>query len=674
MNKILYTIALLAINLLIFTGCSKEEEQLFDGADNGLTSFAITANGITYQAAIQGNEIILSAPIGLDLSTSEAKYELCENASIVPDPKTITNWGSQHVFRVKSHSKTPREYTYTVSRSDVSQTGNVQLISQTDVDNFAKLGVTLIDGNLVIGSDSKPIQDSIVDLESLASLKEVRYNIIINRSFTGGSLKGLENIERCGGLHIGRVASPIEFSALSGLAIDMPLLRSVGDVVLNSSSIKSLSFAKLESVSSLYIASNSVIAIKLPMLKESVGSLSLENHSGSINSILPDISLPSLEKVGGTLSLQWFTGVAILNLSRLHYLGGDLDMGLSAGSLEEINFPELTTVGGSLIIEHAPGTLKFSAPKVTQLVSFIYNRDSYGNFPLMQLDLPLLHTIEENIYIRGIPIEELTLPKLKEVGGEITFWDLKMATNITLPTIKKVGTKIQLYSTALLKTFDISNLDNLTKFEIIGCASLNTVKSPSRIVNLTINYASKTESVTPVFEGLVSVDGELNFTSDNGVKVYEIRNIKTINALRLGGGAAGAVLNLYDTEKINTFELSSQNMVTINAPKLVEVENLKFSYISKLTNLNIPLLKTVGTFTLSEHNVWNSSTARMTDLELYKSITKIGTVTISNCAKLMDFSAFAGIISTLSAEKWSVTNCEYNPSFQDMMEGKYVKP
>lgn len=649
------------------------EEQLFDGTDNSLTSFSITSHNITYNASISGDKITLSVPKGVDLSAGEVKYELCEHASIIPDPTTINNWNSQHVFRIKSYSKTPREYTYTVLRTEVSQSGNIQLTTQTDVDNFAALGITVIDGNLIIGTDSKPVEDSIINLESLRSIKEVRYNITVNRSFAGNTLEGLENIEKCGGLHIGSTTSQITLPAITGVTIDLPSLKASGDIILNSSSIKSISFDRLEYASSFFVSSNSVATLKAPLLKETASSLNIVNNSSSINSTLPELSLPELEKIGGNFSIQYFSVMNTIGVNKLTYVGGDINMSLNSGTLEEIHFPELSTVMGTIIIERAPGVVKLGLPKIKHAVSFIYNKSSYGNYPLENLDLSSLEAVDNEIYIRGAALESINLPHLTTIGGDLTLWDLKTMTCVDIPSIKKIGNRFQLYNPTLLPYLDISTLEILDKLELTGCLSLKTVKSPIDIANLTLNYASNVNCVTPKFEGLQNINGKLEFLSDSKTVIFEVENIQNIGTLKFGGGDVGAVLNLYDTETIGRFELSSSNIEKLNAPKLNKVDSIKFTNITKLTTINIPFLKTVGDFYISEHNQWGSSSARMSDLNAFRGITSINSVTINYCNKLVDYSGLSGAIATIDATKWSVSNCGYNPTYQDMVEGKYVK-
>ena len=154
-----------------------------------------------YHAAISGDRITLTVPVGVDLTGATVSYELCEQATIKPDPASITDWNNDQAFRVTSYNQSWGSYTYTVSRSQIVNNGNVTLLTQADVEAFAASGVTVVDGNLTIGAAgaTSPF-DTIRDLSALSGLTEVRYNLTINNTFGGKSLAGLDNLTRVGGL------------------------------------------------------------------------------------------------------------------------------------------------------------------------------------------------------------------------------------------------------------------------------------------------------------------------------------------------------------------------------------------------------------------------------------------------------------------------------------------
>ncbi|MDR2130261.1 MAG: hypothetical protein LBP56_03695 [Odoribacteraceae bacterium] len=667
--KQLSTILLLAC-AAIFSGCGDEE---FKGTDNAVIAFSLQTADTTYAAAITADRIIVAAPAGADLSGAEARYTLSERATILPDPATVTDWNGQHVFQVKSRSRAAREYTYAVTRAEVVQPGNVTLLTQSDVTALAARGITVIDGNLVIGAATAPPADSITDLSPLAALKEVRYNIIIHRSFAGKELLGLDNLERCGGLHVGTTTARVDLPAVEGLSIDLPALKAAGDIVLNSGSLKRLSLGALASAASLFVASPALVALDAPLLAETVGRFSIENPPGGANSVLAGISFPRLERVGGRFSLHYLPALASAAFPLLESVGAELSIETNATPLETLAFPALRSVAGNITVERAPGLLSLSLPALARAAAFVYNKTSYGTYPLATLDLPALATVDGEIYLRDIPLASLDLPALESIGTVITLWDLQTLERLALPAIKHVGDKVYLYRPHLLASLDISSLDTLGTLELVDFDTLQTIKTPPVIGNVTLNYAAKNSPV-PSFNGLEKIKGTLSFTSDGNVTGYEVNGIREIGTLRLTGGKKPATLDLPAVEKIGTLEIGSYNLAKLDAPKLESVEALKFSYVYTLADINVPLLRAIGSFTFSEHGSWDTRNARATHLNAFAGVTSIGSVTITYCDKLVDFSGLAAGFSTVPPGKWSVTGCAYNPTYQEMTDGKHVKP
>ena len=103
---------------LLAVACEKENTpNPFEGGDNHITSFVLTKGDVSYTAAIAAGTITMTVPENVNLNGATAEYTLCENAKILPDPATITDWESEHQFRVTAYNGTKAEYTYTVKRS-----------------------------------------------------------------------------------------------------------------------------------------------------------------------------------------------------------------------------------------------------------------------------------------------------------------------------------------------------------------------------------------------------------------------------------------------------------------------------------------------------------------------------------------------------------------------------
>ncbi|MDR1183128.1 MAG: hypothetical protein LBL13_14275 [Bacteroidales bacterium] len=672
MKKIIKFLTCMSCTALLFGACSKDEPNPFDGTDNHITSFIIKKDGVNYVAAIAEDKITITVPVNISLSGATVDYKLCENTTIQPDPATVSDWENEQVFRVKSYSGASRDYTYSVVRSEISYTGNVSLLTQADVETFAASGSTIVDGNLIIGSEAKPdAATAIVNLDGLSSIKEVKYHIIINSSFVGADLNGLKNVEKCGGIYIGTAAAKIALS--KKISVELPALTTAGDVILNSDSVQIVSLAKLQSVSNFQLSSRTVESVDLSLLKEVAGNLSLTNASITANNTLTNISFPQLTSIGGSLAMQYFSGLASAIFAKLTYIGGGIDVTLNSNALEELNFPELAVTNGIINIERAPGLLTLSLPKVKSITSFIYNKTSYSNYPLANLNLSSLETIENEFYIRSIPMETLNFPKLKSIGGTMTIWEVPVTT-LNLAELTKAG-KLYLYGIRLLESLNLSKITELGVIELSGCLKLTAVTSPKTIGDVTINYASNATCPTPIFNGLETVSGAWTTQSSGNTTLFDIANVKHIGTFKISDASQGAVLNLPAVETMNALEINSYKLGILTAPELTTVENLRLNTVWSLATLTIPKLKTVSNFTLNEiGGSYNANNARMSNLDAFSSITSLGSVKIEYCTKLIDFTGLSNALSGLTAANWSVTNCGYNPTFQDMLDGNYVKP
>ena len=182
---------------------------------------------------------MVTAPLNVSLSGAKVNFSLCEQASISPAPEEVTDWDTEQTFVVTAYNQETKKYTYNVMRTDVPSEGEVRLVTQADVDALAASGVTIIEGDLIIGENSlKEGADTIKDLSALSGLIEVKQNIIVNNSFGGTSLKGLENIRSAAGIYFGNTSSslncPNEFD------VELSALKNLGQLVVNSAKVKSL--------------------------------------------------------------------------------------------------------------------------------------------------------------------------------------------------------------------------------------------------------------------------------------------------------------------------------------------------------------------------------------------------------------------------------------------------
>ena len=319
MKKIL----ILAAAVFALCGCNdKEDELVFTGIDNHITSFTLTAkDGTVYRAALVGDEIVVSVPRNVSLEGATADYELCEQAILYPDPLKITDWDNEHRFRVMAYNQTLRDYTYSVERNDVT-TGSVTLLTQADVEAFATTGATVIEGNLTIG-DFSDNDDPVTDLTPLAGLTDVRYNIVVGNSFAGEKLSGLENLRSAGGLVLGTTTTPLATG--QDFDVELPALESLGQLSVNGNTVAKLDLPKLVSTGTVYINAAKLSVFNVPALKECTGDLMIASGTSAStgNKALTVLGFSSLEKVTGSLSLQYLGELQLLELPKIASIGGN---------------------------------------------------------------------------------------------------------------------------------------------------------------------------------------------------------------------------------------------------------------------------------------------------------------------------------------------------------------
>lgn len=141
---------------LLCTACSEEKTELPWGSDNYIVSFSLTTGADTYPAVIRDGRITVSIPYNVSLEDAQVSYELCEHASIYPDPATVADWDQEWQFLVSSYdNQNDRTYLYTVERTDIATDGSLTLRTQAEVDAFARSGINTVEGNLTMEARTK---------------------------------------------------------------------------------------------------------------------------------------------------------------------------------------------------------------------------------------------------------------------------------------------------------------------------------------------------------------------------------------------------------------------------------------------------------------------------------------------------------------------------------------
>ncbi len=731
------------LSLLLFTlavclqGCSDDDKAPVDANDNFVTSVAFTVSNKTYDAVIENNTITITVPYTVSLKDATVEFIYTPSAKILPDPATVRDWDNERVFRVTSYNGDENQYTYRVIKDDIRQEGDVTLKNASEIAAFAESGVTVVKGNLIIGTDEG---EAIESITSLSKLKQVEGNIVIKNSYKGTDLTGLDKVTSIGGLQVGSVDSfsksllhQVSLKSLTTITGDLIVCNNEtqwviaeslttvgGNVVIRSSALQSIQMDKLSRVTGSYDIQSAV---------DENGDRQLE-----LGGKMVALSFPELLSVGGTLSANYLAALKSIRLEKLQTAGAVLFKTLPL-PFEKINLPAIKTVEGDLNISS----------------STVYH--------------PIGSSIEGNEVLTSFD----GFDKLERVGGTLTFSYFTEATKV--PDVSKIslGGYCLDHMEKISSVFDFSK----TVFEKQGgksCEIKLSYTPITRIIGrktmdceLNLDHIDISKGI-PALENIEIIDGFTLYTDRdtrseqrtdlvfNFKKVihnisinarpekpphYSFPNLEEVQgSFWLFDAWAVSFVNLYSNfsaprltsvggqffiakmgslwQSLDNVDLGSLKTVgcadhieyydgilglkdaptfsvTLSHPNggNLELKSLErvggrgmrvgIYYVNKgITGLSCQKLKKVDgkltiTGSMETNSAWWDDQLKSLD---FPNIAEVGSVSIEYFTVLKDFKTFAPLFtnSTLPDGNWRVAGCGYNPDYNAMKAGKYAQP
>jgi hypothetical protein len=660
---------------LVTGSCRKD--NLFKGKDNDIASFQLKAGDQYLKAYLQNDSVVMTAPGNLSLAGATAVIVLSERATISPDPSTITDWTQPHSFVVRSYDGATRTFQYVLQRNVISKDGDIILMTQADVDTLAKMGLSRINGSLTIGKPDGP--DSISSLAGLSSITNIAYDLIINPTYTGKDLKGLDNLQTVGSFQIGPDASTFTQGPLMNLkTISLPKLTEVmANVIINGVGITTLDLPALTKIDlGLQVAFvDSLTTLELPKLQSVLQSVTLQGHF--LPNSLQTINFPALTNIGGDLNVSSWSNLTTVSLSAL----------TKASSLSITGESLLTSI---------------TAPKLQSTLAGV---DFSYNPVLTTLDVSSLQTIGGGFTIGGAyALDNLNgFKALSSVGGDFNLSDMQSLTDISgLKGLQKVG-----------GNFTLQNLQVLADEELSGFSALKTIGGD--VLFLAVPFKNFTGFATTQLQSVSIYGGGV--TTIQQIDLSGVDIVKILISGVTGGAAVKGkdVLNgdldlessdvsLSGFKQVNNFTFSYYDYdpapstptktlplqkvggdlsitiygySTLSLPNLASVNgicNISTGYdIYSLSDIQAPLLTKIGgMLSVGGTNSFSPNTL-MTNLNGFSSLTSVQGVTIRDNQALTDFTGLKNAIPSFSAANWSASDNLYNPSYQDMVDGKYIK-
>lgn len=683
------------LSVIALYSCSEKEDIPADADDNFITKVTVSVAGETYSAVIASDTITVTVPYTVSLNGASATVEFTPSAKIMPDPATITDWDTERTFRVTSFNGQTRDYTYLVIKDEIRSKGNVELKTPAEIVSFAATGTSIIKGDLVIGSDSDDAE-KIKDISALGMLKEIEGNIIIRNSYTGGTLTGLDNITKIGGLSIGSEENSAANETLE--MVSMTKLNEVtGNIHVYNNGVKFVQFDLLKAIEGDFVISSSTLAtLQIPELINVGGAL---NIFGMGKGAISTLVFPKVQTVKNSLSINEISTLKSISFPELIETGS-INFSSLPIEFEKLSMPKLSVVNGDCLIisNYIQGDLFSTTGNVS-----LTNLDEMSNLATVTgiLSICNFNELSSLSNLKNLKrIGSLKLEKLINCSSPIDISDAVFSAKDSEESIIRISECNKLQK--LITKDDLSNVS----VDIHAYANSYVDFNFKKVKKLSYRTPDKKVFTLPIEE----VHGDFYFGA--GMKSGIIaNNLKFVDGyMHLKIGMMVSNLEFSKLEKIGgQFFMEG----TLNTPKMVHnFSNLKsiccnsnpsYAKEGKWSTNNLPyggldirstttyelfpVLEKVGGAGITIHgfsafscpelvtiagSLSADAASKLTSFDMPK-LKSLSGVNLVRLTAFSDFSMFEAFIkdNQITEPNWIVSDCKYNPTYQDMKDGKY---
>ena len=683
------------LSVIALYSCSEKEDIPADADDNFITKVTVSVAGETYSAVIASDTITVTVPYTVSLNGASATVEFTPSAKIMPDPATLTDWAPERTFRVTSFNGQTRDYTYLVIKDEIRSKGNVELKTPVEIASFAATGTSIIEGDLVIGSDSEDAEE-IKDISALGMLKEIEGNIIIRNSYTGGTLIGLDNITKIGGLLIGSEKNPAANETLE--MVSMTKLNEVtGNIHVYNNGVKIVQFDLLKAIEGDFVISSSTLAtLQIPELINVGGAL---NIFGMGKGAISTLVFPKVQTVKNSLSINEISTLKSISFPELIETGS-INFSSLPIEFEKLSMPKLSVVNGDCLIisNYIQGDLFSTTGNVS-----LTNLDEMSNLATVTgiLSICNFNELSSLSNLKNLKrIGSLKLEKLINCSSPIDISDAVFSAKDSEESIIRISECNKLQK--LITKDDLLNVS----VDIHAYANSYVDFNFKKVKKLSYRTPDKKVFTLPIEE----VHGDFYFGA--GMKSGIIaNNLKFVDGyMHLKIGMMVSNLEFSKLEKIGgQFFMEG----TLNTPKMVHnFSNLKsiccnsnpsYAKEGKWSTNNLPyggldirstttyelfpVLEKVGGTGITIHgfsafscpelvtivgSLSADAASKLTSFDMPK-LKSLSGVNFVKLTSFSDFSIFETFIrdNQITEPNWVVSGCKYNPTYQDMKDGRY---
>jgi hypothetical protein len=378
------------------------------------------------------------------------------------------------------------------------------------------------------------------------------------------------------------------------------------------------------------------------------GSLDVAGVTGAI-------ALPKLELVGGDLAVT--AQLVSLHVDALRLIGGDVY--LDPATIDNLTFPALERIGGSLEVDYNGADDLLSAPALTA----IGGSATLGFLCFGTLDVPSLASVGGDLFFDESAFDEVHLDALTTVEGDFTIWNPALQA-LELPALRTVGGELSDLSATSLERIEMPQLDSLGGLDLYEAPILDTLTLTSLTTvtgRLWIDDAPQLGSLA--LPSLLSVGDDVFVATTPALTAFSAPQLRELNA-DAGGDinvhslllyqtaisqlslpslqTAGGTINVREQPSLTAIDLpvltraealfadTDPLLVSIHAPLLTQTLSFDVAYVPALVDVDLSALQRLTYLTLQG--------CGLTDLAGFPSLQWVGALSIHDLDHLTDLS------------------------------------
>ena len=683
------------LSVIALYSCSEKEDIPADADDNFITKVTVSVAGETYSAVIASDTITVTVPYTVSLNGASATVEFTPSAKIMPDPATISDWDTERTFRITSFNGQAHDYTYLVIKDEIRSKGNVELKTPAEIVSFAATGTSIIKGDLVIGSDSDDAE-KIKDISALGMLKEIEGNIIIRNSYTGGTLTGLDNITKIGGLSIGSEENSAANETLE--MVSMTKLNEVtGNIHVYNNGVKFVQFDLLKAIEGDFVISSSTLAtLQIPELINVGGAL---NIFGMGKGAISTLVFPKVQTVKNSLSINEISTLKSISFPELIETGS-INFSSLPIEFEKLSMPKLSVVNGDcfIISNYIQGDLFSTTGNVS-----LTNLDEMSNLATVTglLSICYFYELSSLSNLKNLKrIGSLKLEKLISCSSPIDISDAVFSNEDSEESIIRISECKKLQK--LITKDDLSNVsiyidawaNNYVDFNFKKVKNLSYITPDKKVFTLPIEevhgdfYFGAGMKSGIVANNLKFVDGYMHLKINMMASNLEFSKLEKIGGQFFMEGALNTPKMVHNFSNLKSICCNSNPSYAKEGKW--STNNLPYGGLdirSTTTYELFPVLEKVGGAGITIHgfsafscpelvtiagSLSADAASKLTSFDMPK-LKSLSGVNLVRLTAFSDFSMFEAFIkdNQITEPNWIVSDCKYNPTYQDMKDGKY---